>query len=161
MPGLGRSPGERKGYPLQYSGLENSMDRTVHGVSKSWTRLSGFHFHFNYPISSFFGHRYFRIQKVNWYIVKEKSRQGKGSVITGLQSEYYLKKKQGYKITFGPKEMYWVIPLNNDSTVQCTVREITWNFRGWVLNNIVVSVASINYAGISLKGIIQNCSKSY
>ena len=44
MPGLGGSPGERKGYPVQYSGLENSMDCVVHGVAKSWTRLSGFHF---------------------------------------------------------------------------------------------------------------------
>ena len=44
IPGLGRSPGEGKGYPLQYSGLENSMDCTVHGVAKSWTRLSDFHF---------------------------------------------------------------------------------------------------------------------
>ena len=45
IPGLGRSPGEGKGYPLQYSGLENSMDYTVHG-SQSRTRLSNFHFHF-------------------------------------------------------------------------------------------------------------------
>ena len=37
IPGLGRSPGEGKGYPLQYSGLENSMDYTVHGVAKSDT----------------------------------------------------------------------------------------------------------------------------
>ena len=35
IPGLGRSPGEGKGYPLQYSGLENSMDCMVHGVAKS------------------------------------------------------------------------------------------------------------------------------
>ena len=35
IPGLGKSPGEGKGYPLQYSGLENSMDRTAHGVAKS------------------------------------------------------------------------------------------------------------------------------
>ena len=34
IPGLGRSPGEGKGYPHQYSGLENSMDCTVHGVAK-------------------------------------------------------------------------------------------------------------------------------
>ena len=34
--GLGRSPAEGKGYPLQYSGLENSMDSLVHGVAKSW-----------------------------------------------------------------------------------------------------------------------------
>ena len=37
IPGLGRSPGEGKGYPLQYSGLENSMDCIVHGVTKNWT----------------------------------------------------------------------------------------------------------------------------
>ena len=42
--GLGRSPGEGKGYTLQYSGLENSMDCVVHGVAKSRTRLSDFHF---------------------------------------------------------------------------------------------------------------------
>jgi len=35
IPGLGRSPGEGKGYPLQYSGLENSMDCTVHGVARA------------------------------------------------------------------------------------------------------------------------------
>ena len=34
IPGLGRSPGEGKGYPLQYSGLENSIDYTVHGVTR-------------------------------------------------------------------------------------------------------------------------------
>ena len=45
IPGLGKSPGEGKGYPLQYSGLENSMDCIVHGVIKSH-RLSDFHFHF-------------------------------------------------------------------------------------------------------------------
>ena len=36
IPGLGRSPGEQNGYPLQYSGLENSMDCIVHGVAKRW-----------------------------------------------------------------------------------------------------------------------------
>ena len=46
IPGLGRSPGEGKGYPLQYSGLENSMDCIVHGVTKRWTQLGDFHFHF-------------------------------------------------------------------------------------------------------------------
>ena len=44
MPGLGRSRGEDKGYPLQYSGLENSVDCIVHGVAKSLTQLSDFHF---------------------------------------------------------------------------------------------------------------------
>ena len=45
IPGLGRSPGKGNGNPLQYSCLENSMDRgawqaTVHGVTKNQTRLS-------------------------------------------------------------------------------------------------------------------------
>ena len=45
IPGLGRFPGKGKAYPIQYSGLQNSMDYIVHGVAKSWTRLSSFHFH--------------------------------------------------------------------------------------------------------------------
>ena len=45
IPGLGRSPEEGKGYPLQYSGLKNSMDYTVQGVSESLTQVSDFHFH--------------------------------------------------------------------------------------------------------------------
>ena len=46
IPKLGKFPGERNGYPHQYSYLENSMNRepgglhTVHGITKSWTRLS-------------------------------------------------------------------------------------------------------------------------
>ena len=43
IPGLGRSPGERKGFPLQYSGLENSTNYIVRGVAKSRTQLSNFH----------------------------------------------------------------------------------------------------------------------
>ena len=53
IPWLGRSPGERNGYPLQYSCLENSMDRgdwqaAVHGVTESRTRLGDFTFTFNF-----------------------------------------------------------------------------------------------------------------
>jgi len=45
--GSGKSPGEGNGNPLQYSCLENSMDggawwATIHGVARSWTRLSNF-----------------------------------------------------------------------------------------------------------------------
>ena len=43
IPGLGRSPGEGNSYPLQYSGLEKSMDCIVHGVAKSQTQLNDFH----------------------------------------------------------------------------------------------------------------------
>ena len=51
IPGLERSPGKGNGNPLQYSCLENPMDggtwwATVHGVAKSWTRLSDFTFTF-------------------------------------------------------------------------------------------------------------------
>ena len=49
IPGLGISPGKGKNYPLQYSCLENFIDRgawwaTVQGITKSWTHLSDFHF---------------------------------------------------------------------------------------------------------------------
>ena len=49
IPWLGRSPGEGNVYPLQYSFLENSIDRgawrtSAHGVTKSWTQLSDEHF---------------------------------------------------------------------------------------------------------------------
>ena len=59
IPGLGRSPGEGKSYPLRYSGLENSMDNTVRAVAKSQTRLSDFHFH----LYSLFG-------KLKWFSLK-------------------------------------------------------------------------------------------
>ena len=44
IPGLGWSPGVGKGYPLYFSDLENSINHTVLGVTKSWTQLSYFHF---------------------------------------------------------------------------------------------------------------------
>ena len=53
IPEWGRSSGEGNGKPLQYSCLENSMDggaswATVHGILKSWTRLSNFTFTFTF-----------------------------------------------------------------------------------------------------------------
>ena len=50
IPGLGRCPGEGKGYALQYSGLENSMDYIVHGVTKSQTQLGKFYFSESKPM---------------------------------------------------------------------------------------------------------------
>ena len=47
---LGWYPGEGKGYPLQYSVWEDSIDCIVHGVTKSWTRLSDFHSHFTFTL---------------------------------------------------------------------------------------------------------------
>ena len=51
--GLGRSPGEGKGYLLQYSDLVISVDCVVQGVTKSWTLLSDFYFHLVSTISSY------------------------------------------------------------------------------------------------------------
>ena len=45
IPELGGSPGEGKAYPLPYSGLENSVDHIVNGVTKSRTQLNDFPFH--------------------------------------------------------------------------------------------------------------------
>ena len=62
--GLGRSTGEGKGYPLQYSGLEKSMDCRVHGVAKSWTWLSDFHFK---PFWGFFFVWCEWVSKLHWF----------------------------------------------------------------------------------------------
>ena len=51
IPGLGRPPGEGKGYPLQCFGLENPMDCIVHGVTKCQGGLSNFHFHFHFSLT--------------------------------------------------------------------------------------------------------------
>ena len=53
-PWVGRSPGEGNGYPLQFSGLENSRDYIVHGVAKSWTQLSDSHFTYRVILLLFF-----------------------------------------------------------------------------------------------------------
>ena len=59
IPGLGRSPGEGKGDPLQYSGLENSRDCVVHGVAKSWTRL------YIYYVYIFFSYSFLLTQMID------------------------------------------------------------------------------------------------
>ena len=48
IPGLGRSSEEGNSYPLQYSGLENSMDCVLCGITKRWTQLNNFHFQYSY-----------------------------------------------------------------------------------------------------------------
>ena len=77
VPGSGRSPGEGKGYPLQYAGLENSMDCIVHGFTKSQTRLrlwgtptSSLHLQHCTASMSFWG-------EVKWaFIVTDRSTGG-------------------------------------------------------------------------------------
>ena len=72
IPGLGRSPGEENGYPLQCSCLVNSMDCIVHGVAKSWTWLSDFPFHvyvtqWNISLSLSFFFNIFSIQFIYFF----------------------------------------------------------------------------------------------
>ena len=70
IPGLERSPGEGKGYLLQYSGLENSVDSIVHGVAKSQTLLSDFHFHFQMMNLKYISIIYFFYNVYNKVIVE-------------------------------------------------------------------------------------------
>ena len=60
IPGLGRSPWEGNGYPLQYSGLENSMDCVIQGITKSQMWLSNFRFHWEEQLV-------FVILALHWY----------------------------------------------------------------------------------------------
>ena len=87
IPGLGRSPGERNSYPLQYSGLENSMDCIVHQVAKSRTWLSDFHFHANNKQSKN------KVKKKNPFIIAPKSIKYLQTEFCTLKTiKYYWKK---------------------------------------------------------------------
>ena len=72
VPRLGRSPGEGKGYPLQYSGLQNSMDSVVHRFAESWTWLSDFHF-------SHLGNPATKAVDYEIYLDEEKKKPGQWS----------------------------------------------------------------------------------
>ena len=79
IPGLGRSPGEGKGYSVQYSGLENSKDCIAHGVSKSRTRLNEFHFHFHFSqsihiLNHHFVHPYIYFLFIKYTSIKIRGR---------------------------------------------------------------------------------------
>ena len=70
IPGLGRFPREGNGYPLQYSGLENSMDCVFHGITKSQTGLNDFHFHFIWHDLEKIDFNYF-----SWWYIYIKSKR--------------------------------------------------------------------------------------
>ena len=98
--GLGRSAGERKGYPLQYSGLENSMDFIVHAVTKSWTQLSDFHFHFMQPKAQNEKEEEKGVEKTIWKKMVE--------ILTYLVKSINLQTQEAQQM---PKTiMKWVIP---------------------------------------------------
>ena len=79
IPGLGGSPAEGNGNPFQYFCLENAMDRgawraTVHGVAKSWTQLSEFHFFFFHTIKYEKFNSVWKVEKVEFLPVRKAYR---------------------------------------------------------------------------------------
>ena len=113
IPGLGRSPGEGKGYPLQYSGLENSMDCIVHGVAKNETWLSDFHFTSG---NTTLNHSW----KESTYPWSENSpKRGVRNATASLISGFLLSKLWAYpclNFSFSIFELlilYWGIVINN------------------------------------------------
>ena len=85
IPRLGRSPGKGKGYPLQYSGLENSMDCIVHGVAKSQTWLSDFQFsslHFHQQKATYPQTLYFRQPQSFCWVTHTSSAKIKSAKLT-------------------------------------------------------------------------------
>ena len=93
IPGLGRSPGEGKGYPIQYSGLENSVDCIVHGVAKSQTWQSDFHFHF--PIQNKKWKKESHTIRPNLY-VESKTKQNEKNLSLQIQRGLVVIRGRGW-----------------------------------------------------------------
>ena len=104
VPGLGRPPGEGKGYPFQCSGLENSMDFIVHGVAKSWTQLSNFHSQYD----SKFG-------KLN-----SSHRTGKGQFSFQSQKRAVLKNWPAMQETW-VRSLGWEDPLEEGMAIHSSI----------------------------------------
>ena len=92
IPGLGRSPGEGQGYPLQYSGLENSMDCIVHGVTESQTRLSNCTFTFQSDSITYYYKLVYYVSCVSLYILSHIGKEPNTAPGTGwlLQEDIQL-----------------------------------------------------------------------
>ena len=96
IPGLGRSPGEENGNPLQYSCLENPMDggarwATVHKVTKSQTRLSDFtHFTFTFLQSHSLSQRYYISSLLTFCLCLVSIKQSWLSYLLSFQSQVFF-----------------------------------------------------------------------
>ena len=89
IPGLGRSPGERKGYPFQFSGLDNSMYYIVHGVTKSWTRLNDIHFLFKKLKEISLHLRRNPCAERNWAILPAVSKELRSSATSPVSATFW------------------------------------------------------------------------
>ena len=87
IPGLGRSTGEGNSYLFQYSGLENSMDCIVHGVAKSRTQPSDFHFHFSLSLLKR------DLGKASWYALQQYN----WPILTSMERPSHFPKSQSCK----------------------------------------------------------------
>ena len=125
IPGLRRSLGEGIGYPLQYSGLENSMDCIVHGVTKSWTQLSDFHFTTSSlgqaALSDLLPKSQMRTEDVHAQRRKDGSRQEAASV-PWMEMENFLPDTQ-------PQSEHGetISQIPTDNTLQSTLRSLPRN----------------------------------
>ena len=119
IPGLGRSPGKGKGYPLQYSGLEKSMDCIVHAVAKSQTRLRDFHFTIEKPhknILSMTGRRFsqrintsanaWRMDRGNIVSVSESR-----SVVANSATSWIVTRQAPLSLQFSRQEFWSGLPF--------------------------------------------------
>ena len=91
IPGSGRSSGEGKVYPLQYSGLENSMDCIVHGVTRSLTQLSNFHslttdaLQHVYTYIHICTHTHTHVYGLPWWLSNNDSAWKKKNILPAMQ----------------------------------------------------------------------------
>ena len=118
IPGLGRSPGEGKGYPLQYSGLETVWSH------KSRTRLS--HFHFQEILNSDFS--IFRTISGSWNQLKilfkkyQKVKQNKAEQNVKYHSDHSFKGYYLWKFVFFFMYTHWVAMSNMHLSVSCSLK---------------------------------------
>ena len=133
IPGLGRSPGEGKGYPLQYSGLENSINRIVHALSKSQTQLSDFHFislHWASLKGPFESYRCYLFDKKNLIFHSTKGAFCKADL--GILKKKLIVVSQKSLLTLGLVSLYLASPAHcvtahlKDTTSGST-ESLTWS----------------------------------
>ena len=137
IPGLGRSPKEWKGYPLHYSGLENSIDCVVLGVAKSHTQLSDFHFTSLHHVITLISH----VSNVMPQILQARLQQYGNRELPDLQA--------GFRKVTGTKDqianIHWIIEKAGEfqkniyfcfidylKAFDCVEHNKLWN----ILNNI-------------------------